>query len=144
LPIPGCQRLTKPDLSYDQADDGQTERDDPDSEDAASAGVCFHGPTLSRAKTRVLIERNHSAIDRSDEGEKRCQLPPCMELRVTGPASPDAQLQPPHGENASLRLWRTESHGHHISRRVALQLPVLVVMVPPVAKLYSLAEVRTE
>jgi len=70
LPIPGCQRFTKPDLSYDQPDDGQTEHGDPDSEDAASEGVCFHGPTLSRAAPRVLIERNYSAIDGSDEGEK--------------------------------------------------------------------------
>ena len=80
LPIPGCQRFTKPDLNYDQADDGQTEHGDPDSEDAANEGVCFHGPTLSRAAPRVLIERNHSAIDRSDEGEKGWPFPPCMEL----------------------------------------------------------------
>jgi hypothetical protein len=53
-------------------------------------------------------------------------------------------FKPPHDENASLRLWRTESHGHHISRRGALQLPVFVVIVPPVAKLYSLAEMRTQ
>ena len=70
MPIPGCQRFTKPDLSYDHPDDGQTEHGDPDSEDAANEGVCFHGPTLSRAAPGVLIERNYSAIDRSDEGEK--------------------------------------------------------------------------
>jgi hypothetical protein len=61
-----------------------------------------------------------------------------------GPTPPDAQLQPPHGQNANLRLWRKKSHGYHISQRGALQLPVFVVIVPPVAKLYSLAEMRTE
>ena len=63
LPIPGCQRFTKPDLSYDQPDDSQTEHGDPDSEDAASEGVCFHGSTLALAAPKVLIERNYSAID---------------------------------------------------------------------------------
>ena len=63
-----CQGLSKPDLSYDQPDDGQTQDGGPDSEDAANEGVCFHGPTLAPAAPRVLIERNHSAIDRSDEG----------------------------------------------------------------------------
>jgi hypothetical protein len=63
LPIPGCQRFTKPDLSYHQPDDGQTEHGDPDSEDAANEGVCFHAPTLAPAVPKVLIERNYSAID---------------------------------------------------------------------------------
>ena len=61
-----------------------------------------------------------------------------------GVARRRGQLQPPHGENANLRLWRKESHGHHISQRGALQLPVFVVIVLPVAKRYSLAEMRTE
>jgi hypothetical protein len=33
-----------------------------------SEEVCFHGPTLVLAVPKVLIERNHSAIDRSDDG----------------------------------------------------------------------------
>ena len=70
LPISGCQRHTEPDLSYDQPDDGQTEHGGPDSEDAANEVVCFHGPTLAPAVPKVLIERNHSAIDRSDERPK--------------------------------------------------------------------------
>jgi hypothetical protein len=84
MPESRCQCLPKPDLSYDQPDDGQTEHGDADSENVANEGICFHGPTLSRAAPRVLIERNHSAIDRSDEGEKRWLLPPCMELRGGG------------------------------------------------------------
>jgi hypothetical protein len=70
VPVPGSQRPTKPDLSHCQPNDGQTEHDGPDSEDAASEGVCFHGPNLALHAPRVLIERNHSTIDGSDERQK--------------------------------------------------------------------------
>jgi hypothetical protein len=63
LPKSRRQRLTQTNLNYGQPDDGQTEHDGPDSEDAASEGVCFHGLTLTPAVPKVLIERNHSAID---------------------------------------------------------------------------------
>jgi len=43
----------------------------PDSEDAASEQFCLHGPTLAIGAPRVLIENNHSAIDGSDERQKR-------------------------------------------------------------------------
>ena len=67
MPESRCQRCAHPDLGYGQPDDGQTEHAGPDSEDAASTGVCFHGPTLSCAAPGVLIEKNHSVIDGSDE-----------------------------------------------------------------------------
>jgi len=69
MPESRCQRRPHPDLGYGQPEDGQTEHDGPDSEDAASNGVCFHGPTLAIHTQRVLIERNHSAIEGSDEGK---------------------------------------------------------------------------
>lgn len=68
------QRLTQPNLSHDQSNDGQTNHDEPDSEDAASKGGCFHGPTLAFEAPRVLIERNHAAIDGTDERWKPVNL----------------------------------------------------------------------
>ena len=57
LPVSACQRRSKSDLNHAQPDEGEAESDNPDSEDFASDGVCFHDPTLSRMAPRVLIER---------------------------------------------------------------------------------------
>ena len=65
-----CQRFTQTEPNTGHPDDGQAEHDDPDLQDAASMGVCFHGPTLALDAPKVLIERNGFAIDGSDERRK--------------------------------------------------------------------------
>ena len=64
---PHCQRFTHTEPNSGHPDDSQAKHDDPDSQDATSDGVCFHGSTLSLDALRMLIERNHAAIDGSDE-----------------------------------------------------------------------------
>jgi hypothetical protein len=83
LPESSGQRRAHPDIGYGQPNDGQTEHDGPDSEDAASTGVCFHGPTLAINAPKVLIERNQAVIDGSDESWKSGPAPR-PEPRPTG------------------------------------------------------------
>jgi hypothetical protein len=75
LPESRCQRLPKPDLSYDQPYDGQTEYGNPDSEDAANEGVCFHASTLVLPLPRALIERICWFIDANDGDERSLAAP---------------------------------------------------------------------
>ena len=74
-PNSGCEKLARPERNYDRPNEGQTEHDAPDSENAASEGGCFHGSTLSLDALRVLIVRNHSVIDGSDERRTPGLLP---------------------------------------------------------------------
>jgi hypothetical protein len=65
-----CERFSQAKLNSDHSDDGQTEDNGPDSQDTASEGVCFHGPTLFFQAPRVLIERICGSIDGSDKRQK--------------------------------------------------------------------------
>jgi hypothetical protein len=68
--ISHCERFTQTEPNTGHPDDGQTKHDDPDSEDAASNGVCFHGPTLALETPKVLIEKKHRFIHAVDARRK--------------------------------------------------------------------------
>ena len=78
----GCQRATEAKLHSGNAHEGQAQQRDRDSCDPAGGRICFHGPSVSPSKLRVLIEKTHPTIKETNGRNPNSILPSLRGLGI--------------------------------------------------------------